>query len=389
MDYAFAPGTDVDVKMLQQLLRDRTDGGTLDTTLIKGLTTVADFIARVDTTATKPTGDLLLGSHGNDTGWMEIDLDAAAGTEVSYQVVKDANDDVSRRIRLRIPPDFYTQAGTQLPVKLLIRGCRVGQAPKFIDALKVLFGGQVPVVAPRHFLGVRTIVKTRGKKFVGHIGSFEYFRYSNEIVSKTELNRAQLLAAYRGKSFPQYNATTAAPNPIPDLWDTWLPKDKKPKTGKQPIDYTVSLGRTIDKFSILSKMGEFRHLTPKSTYRIANPPAAVKTLAGFKQALSSRPEFQAGWGPTGFPVHEQWGHKTFDEYFDSFTWTPSKKKNADPFVWMGKRHEYNVLLPVVQPPMTGGETDRLLYNYFPLRGSGGTAFLELPEGHIGLFYTTP
>jgi hypothetical protein len=390
VDFAFAPGTESRLKMLQQLLRDRVDAGSsLDTTLVTGQATVRDFLSFVDTTATKPTGDLLLGSHGNDTGWLEIDLDAAAARTVSYAVLKEAYDDVTRRNRLRIPPGLYTNAqGQTVPIRVLVRGCRVGQAPKFVDGLKLLFGGQIPVVAPRHFYAVRPATKTRKrgrKKTTTPIGSFEHLVYSNEIVSKTALSRPDLLAAYRAKGFQQFNAT-----PIPDLWDTWLPSARKVGViGKQPISYRVTLGRTIDGLTTLSGAGEYRHFAPKVTYRIDNPPAAVKTEAGFKQALAARSEFQANWGPTSFPFHEQLGHANFDAFFASYTWTPSKDKSADPFVWVGQRHEYNVMVPVVEPPMTGKD-EKLIYNFFPPRGSaGGTAFLELLESDAGLFYTSP
>jgi hypothetical protein len=160
------------------------------------------------------------------------------------------------------------------------------------------------------------------------------------------MKRADLLAAFRTKGFQQYNATSTTPSPIPDLWDTWLPKaEKNLGVGKRPIDYTVSLGRTIEKFKTLGGMAEFRHSTPKINVKIDNPPASVKTKAGFKTALAARPDYQSGWGPTGFPVYEQYGHATFDAFFDSFTWTPPKKLDSDPFIWVGTRHEYNVLLP--------------------------------------------
>ncbi len=394
MDFAFAPGTESRLKMLQQLLRDRTDGtAALDTTLIEtsGVTTVTDFIRHVDTTQTLPVSDLVLGSHGNDTGWLEIDIDAIAPRAVSYAVLKAAWDDVTRRNRLRIPPDMYTTAqGQRAPVRVIIKGCRVGQAPKFVDGLKMLFGGKIPVIAPKHFYAVRPIFKTRRKKIVANLGSFEHLVYSNEIVSPTAMKRADLLAAYRAKGFQQFNATSTTPSPIPDLWDTWLPKAAKNLgVGKRPIEFTVSLGRTIEKFKTLSGMAEFRHSTPKINVKIDNPPASVKTKAGFKTALAARDDYQANWGPTGFPVYEQYGHTTFDAFFDSFTWTAPKKLSSDPFIWVGTRHEYNVLLPVVKPPMTGKATDQLIYNYFPPRSGSGTAFIELLESEAGLFYVSP
>lgn len=397
LDYAFAPGVERALKMLQQLLRDRTDGpgGSLDTKLIEtaGVATVAEFLRHVDTTEPLPTGDLILGSHGNDTGWLEIDLDAAAERTVSYKVLKEAWDDVTRRNRLRIPPDMYTTSqGQREPVRVLVKGCRVGQAPKFVDGLKMLFGGKIPVIAPRHFYWVRSIFntrKTRKRTTVINLGSFEHLMYSNEIVSPTELTRPALVAAFRAKGFQQFNATSTTPSPIPDLWAIWLPEAKHLGVGERPIEYTVSLGRTIEKFTTLSRAAQFRHTTPKITVPISNPPPSVKTKAGFKQALAAQPDQQPGWGPTGFPLYEQYGHASFDAFFNSFTWTPPKKANSNPFIWVGTRHEYNVLLPVVQPPMTGKKTDRLIYNYFPPRGGGGTTFIELLESEAGLFYVSP
>jgi hypothetical protein len=399
MDYAFAPGVEQRLKMLQQLLRDRTDGagGSLDTKLIDaaGVTTVRDFLVRVDTTEPLPTGDLVLGSHGNDTGWLEIDLDSAAARVVSYKVLKEAWDDVTRRNRLRIPPDMYTtSSGQRAPVRVLIKGCRVGQAPKFVDALKMLFGGKIPVIAPKHFYFVRPIYKTRKKRkktvIVGAVGTFEHLAYSNEIVSPTELKRPALLAAFRAKGFKQFNHTSTTPSLIPDLWGTWLPESKNLAEGPdRPIAYTVSLGRTIDKFSTLSDLAMFRHQTPENSISITNPGPAEKTKAGFKAWLAAQPFQQPGWGPTGFPMYEQWGHTTFDAFFDSFTWTPPKKLNSNPFIWVGERHEYNVMLPVVEPPMTGKATDKLIYNYFPPRGAGGTTIIELLESEAGLFYVSP
>lgn len=396
MDYAFAPGSEPRLKMLQQLLRDRTDGGALDTTLVTGPTTVAEFLSDVefDASKPKPTGDLLLGSHGNDTGWLQIDLDSAADREVSYAVVKEAYANTGRRVSLRIPPDFYTAPSGQVPIRVLIRGCRVGQAPKFVDALKLLFGGQVPIVAPKHFFALAPAVKTRRKKIVGRIGLFEHLSYSNQLISRDELTRDKLVDAYRSKGFPQFDSTTANPNPIPDLWDKWIPPKKGIGVGKpRPFSYRVSLGRTIDGLPTLSdNMGEFRHRTFKVVEPIANPPAAEKTEAGFKQKYATQPKFQANWGspplPTGFPLHEQLGHKTFDDFFASFKWTRPKKDDADPFTWIGVRHEYNVVLPVVEPPMVGKD-EKLIYNFFPPRGSGGTAFIELLESDGRLFYTTP
>jgi hypothetical protein len=401
VDYAFAPGTEDELRKLQQLLRDRTDPDParhLDTTLIDtpAVTTIAEFIKHVDTTFPLPTDDLVLGAHATNSGAMTIDLDAIAPHQLDYQALKDAHDDVTRRNRLNIPPDMYTtSSGGRQPVRVLIKGCRVGQAPKFVDGLKQLFGGKIPIIAPKHFESASSIVKTRRRRIVGAIGSVEYLLYSNELISRAALSRPALVKAFHDRGFTQFDA---AATPIPDLWEKkWIPTDVSP--GKRALrkPFVVSLGRDVGNGrTTLTSLAEFRHYAKPWPVPIDNPPASVKTLAGFKAALAARPEYQPGWGPTGFPKHEQLGPlnldgspTTFDQFFDSYTWTPPKKKSADPFTWVGVRHKYNVLLPVVQTPMTGTISDRLIYDFFPARGTGGTPFIELLESDAGLFYVSP
>lgn len=400
MDFAFAPGSDPELKDLQQMLRDRTDPSSgLDTKLIDtpGVTTIREFLTHVDTTEPLPVGDLVLGGHGTNTGAFFLDLDALAPHEMTYQSLKAAFDDTARRNRLVIPADMYTTtAGQRAPVRVLLKGCRIGQQPKFVDGLKVLFGGKIPVIAPRHFEGVGPLPKMRGKKPIpgSSVGSIEYLLYSNELVSPTELKRDDLVKAYKTHGFTQFDAITA----FPDLWDKkWIPTDVS--VGKRALrrQFKVSLGRDLDMgLTTINALAEFRHFAKPWPIPIDNPPPAVKTKAGFKAALASQPKFQSGWGPTGFPVHEQLGPlnldgspTTFDQFFDSYTWSPPKDKSSDPFIWTGVRHVYNVLLPVVQLPLTGAVADRLIYNWFPPHGSAKPRFVELLDSNAALFYVSP
>ena len=402
MDYAFAPGSQPELRDLQQMLRDRTDPSAtpvLDTKLIDtpGVTTIREFLRQVDTTEPLPTEDLVFGGHGTNTGSISIDLDAKAPHDLTYQDLKEAFEDTTRRNPLIIPADMYTtSSGQRAPVSVLLKGCRIGQQPKYVDALKMLFGGKIPVVAPRHFEAVGPLPKFRGKKPVAgsFVGSIEYLMYSNELLSPTELTRAELVAKYKARGFTQFDGTTT----FPDLWDKrWIPK--KVGTGKRGLKkiFRVSLGRDLDMgLTETNTAGEFRHFAPPKTVPVPSPTTAQKSRTGFKAWLAARPEHQPGWGPTGFPVHEQRGPlnldgspTTFDQFFDSYTWTPPTDKTADPFIWTGVRHIYNVLLPVVQIPMKGTVADRLIYNWFPPRGAGKPTFVELHESDANLFYISP
>jgi len=130
--------------------------------------------------------------------------------------------------------------------------------------------------------------------------------------------------------------------------------------------------------------GQLRHRRGTYTARLSNPTAAQRTQAGLKTALSQYPAMQPAWG---FPEYEQYGHDTFDQFFNSFTWKASCPK-TDPVVWVGSREEYLMLVPVTS--MLPADKGKLFYNFFPLRGSSTlSAFKELDETDSRLYYRTP
>jgi hypothetical protein len=171
---------------------------------------------------------------------------------------------------------------------------------------------------------------------------------------------------------------------VPDAtWDRWLPKTLPRGMGKFDMPVTVPLGRKIEKQTTISP-GQFRHQPGKYTVRFPTPTATQRTLAGLKAGLAAHSTMQPAWG---FPEYEQYGHDTFDEFFASFTWT-RPKKDLDPQVWTGLRHEYLVLVPITS--IVPADKGKLLYNFFPPRtGSTLTAIKELDETDPKLFYRTP
>ena len=88
MDLAWVPGGDPPSLLAKELYADRVDAATsLDTKLVKvKKNRLADLITSVDTDGSiaKPLASLILVSHGNDTGWLQIDLDSAPDTSVTY-----------------------------------------------------------------------------------------------------------------------------------------------------------------------------------------------------------------------------------------------------------------------------------------------------------------
>jgi hypothetical protein len=387
MDHAWVPGGDDDSLMAKQLCRDRVLTPSLDTHLVdlKTVKLLTDLYTELEFTSTvvKPIGDLLLISHGSDTGWLNLDLDSAAGTTTSFQVLKTILDpaNVHRKTALRIPPVLYqTAPNTPGPSRVLLGGCRVGSAPKFVDALKTVLGGVVPIVAPKHFHMFSPRIRRISKKQVLLLGTYEFLCYAFEVNSLKALDRDALKKALHDN--PK-NVTIDNVTPPPADWERWLPKPLPKGFGKFAMPVTVPLGRKIGTQVQLSP-GQYRHQSTKFTVRLPNPTAAQRTIAGLKATMAAEQTQQTAWG---FPVYEQYGHATFDEFFASFSWT-KPKKNLDPEVWTGLRHEYLALVPITS--VVPADNGKLLYNFFPKRGSTGlSAFTELDETDPKLFYRTP
>jgi hypothetical protein len=389
MDHAWIPGGDPPSLMAKQLCSDRVLAATsLDTHVVTNPTVklLTDLYPELEFTGTvvKPIGDLLLISHGNDSGWMSLDLDSAAGETTNYAELKTILDpaNVHRKTALRIPPTLYTPTGgTPGPTRVLLGGCRVGKAPKFVDTLKDVLGGVVPIVAPRHFHMYSTLIrrqKTPRRNIF--MGTYELLCYAFEATSLTPLDQDGLLKAMHDN--PK-NLTIDGNAIAPATWKAWLGKHFHGGRGTFDMPVTVPLGRKIASQTALSP-GQLRHRQGTYTARLKNPTAAQRTEAGLKTTLSQYPAMQPAWG---FPEYEQYGHDTFEQFFKSFTWTPSGPK-TNPVVWVGSREDYLMLVPVTS--MLPADKGKLFYNFFPPRsGSTLSAFKELDETDSRLFYRTP
>jgi hypothetical protein len=387
LDHAWIPGGDRDSRMAKQLCKDRVLAPSLDTHVVdlKTVKLLTDLYTELEFTSSvaKPIGDLLLISHGNDSGWMSLDLDSAAATTTSFQELKKILDpaNVHRKTALRIPPTLYTTAASTVgPTRILLGGCRVGGAPKFVDALKDVLGGVVPIVAPKHFHMFSARIRRLSKTTFLLLGTYEFLCYAFGAVSTTPLGRSDLEKALHDNP----KNVTIDGNTVPEAtFDGWLPKVLPRGLGKFDMPVTVPLGRKIDKQTTLSP-GQFRHQAGKYTVRFKNPIPAVRTKAGLKAELAARDTMQPAWG---FPEYEQYGHDSFDEFFASFDWT-RPKKDLNPQVWTGLRHEYLVLVPITS--MVPADKGKLFYNFFPPRtGSTLSAIKELDETDSRLFYRTP
>ena len=324
MDDAWVSGGDKDSRLARRLYTDRVDAATgIDTKLVDVKSKrLVDVITKLNTSSSfaKPLADVFLVSHGDDTGWLAIDLDKAADKTVSYQVIRqilDATDTagIARRTALQLPPTLFKKAdGSMAGTRMVLAGCRVGSAPKFVDAFKQLLGAQVPVVASKFLHEFDMRARFVGTKLIAVLGMFEYFAYGFQANALTALSHDDLIDALKANPKNTWKDGTAVP---PDQWGKWLPKTLPGKLGKYRMPVSVQLGQKLAGVSVLAP-GELRvQLEAFPTFRRGSPDPADKTVAGLKALLGADQRFQPAWG---FPMHEQYGHATFDEFFNAFTW---------------------------------------------------------------------
>jgi hypothetical protein len=349
--------------------------------LLTGLYTELEFTSAI----VKPIGDLLLISHGNDSGWMSLDLDATAGSSTDFSELHDILDpaNVHRKTALRVPPTLYTTAANTVgPTRVLLGGCRVGKAPKFVDAFQQVIGGALPVLAPRHYHMFSDMLETdRAKKSTVYMGTYELLCYAFEANSKTSFTTPALLT----KAFadnPQ-NVTIDGNRVTQATFSKWLKKNFHQRRGRFRMPVTVPLGRKIAHQTQLTP-GELRHFPGTFNTHFDNPSPAQRTLTGLKASLSQHPEMQPAFG---FPVWEQYGHTSFELFFNAFNWKLADPK-SDPAVWHATREEYIMLVPITS--MDPAAKGKLFYNFFPPRtGSTLSAIKELDETDPALYYRTP
>jgi len=374
MDYAFIPGRSLYEKLMRQLFKDRVDTQLVDA---RGVLTVAQFIDHLETTAaiTKPVGDLFITAHGNDRAWIQIDLDDQREKVTTYEVVENAV--TSRSVQL--PQDLnHNPDGSLASVTINFRGCRIGVSEPFVDKLKEAFGGDSSVTAPKHFHNVY------GQSGVG---SIEYLGYGFETRNKTAFpNKSAVVAAFTAEGFSFIGGST-----VPDAqWSDWIPRNVG-RGHRDSHSVYLNLGQTIAGLKRIRDAIEFRHDVLTFGGGIdtqgSMPPAADR-LDTLRQALHDAADNTPGsfWADTHpLPMYKRYGHTDIDDFVDGLAWSFTWDAKEAKMVYVGRQHEYVVVVPMVNPPdLSAGN---LIFNFIPTQGTGSTPVDDLLTSDDTLFYT--
>lgn len=377
MDYAFAPGTTAYDNIMKDLFRRRPNTTLVDQATI---TRVDEFIDHLETDAavTRPVGNILIASHGNDGGWMQITLadidadgDGNPDTNTTYEVLEEAdNTDV-----VEIPATVLG-AATQFHIK----GCKIGQdyAVPFVQKFKAALGGVAQVTAPKFFHEVW---------FRTDIGVLEYLGYDFSVVRTTAFaNRAAVITAFQGAA-QTFIDGSAVPN---NKWGTWLPT--KVTTGRRARSFTVDLspslqpntGSAMTSLRLTLDSG-FRHDEEHFTFTVAygagsSPPAgAAARKTDMKTSMSGQPDFQ---DTHPFPIFKRYEYDTFDEFADGFNWVFNYNAANQEMRCVGTRHRYTVIVPITDPA-----NNNLFFNFYPFAGNATPVVTQLLESDARFFLT--
>jgi len=376
MDYAFAPGTTGYDNIMKDLFNQRPN-----TTLINqaGITRADQFIDHLETSGgvTRPVEDMIIASHGNDGGWLQIqfaDIDADGDgnpdTNTTYEVLEIAD---STNVA-DIPASVVGAAS-----KFHIKGCKIGQnyAVPFVQKIKAALGGVVPVTAPKHFHEVW---------FRSDLGVLEYLGYDFSVVQATAfVNRNALLAAFgaAGLVFIDNSAIPA------DYWRTNIPTQVG--TGRITMRYTVNLSPALIPTSgsamnslRLTIDNSFRHDAERFTFTVGygtgSPPATdTAKKADMKTSMAAEPAFQA---THPFPMYARLEYDNLDQFVDGHTWTFTYDRNSHNMRCVGTRHRYTLIVPITDPT-----NNNLFYNFYPYAGNLTPVTKQLLESDARFFLT--
>ena len=399
MDYAFAPGRKKNeyAQKMRQLLTNRPQ-----TTLIdkKKIRTVKQFREHLEssTLVPKPIGNLIISSHGSDSGWLQIKLDNLSPTILNYESLKEVKD----RDTIKIPNTLVENSeGEKAPLIIHIKGCKIGapDALPFMELLKIAFGANASAVtAPMHFHATKPNAPPGA--------AFEFLSYSFSIFQKNELTtKSAVVFALQKSAFSFISVGSSPPQLVPDgLWNALIPENVK-ALKKTPKREYFRLGETAGGQTKIKITREFRHKTRQYSITLNGPANAIpertaERMSILTDAISNHPTFQSGYG---YPIYKRYKYTNTTDFIEGLEWTFTPNQKKGKLKCVGTRHEYTVVLPITDPasdstpfPSDSAEEKEwrkwylkknLIFNFFPKKGSSDPTVINLLETDNRLFGT--
>ena len=345
----------------------------------RGLVTVEGFIDHLETHASvlRPIDDMLIASHGNDRGFLQIDLDREprgqprrAFTDPEELIEADLQDTVDLPAGLTNPGSIF-----------YIRGCKVGQDTRFLDLFRAALGSAVPVNAPIFF---------HFAYFFERLGVFEAFLYDFGCVRLDPFaSRAEVIAAFDAEGLTLVDGTVV-PNAA---WAGWVPRKFGAK--KLEIQEYPRLGQQVGSRRTLPVKRRYAHEVDTYTYELTVtggpiPAAQADREQLLRLGLSNDLNFDPGHP---YPVYERFDRIGFtsaardpctdpDDFVDSFRWRFRVRGNV--LIATGRRHRYTI-----GPPVTHPGSGNLVFNFYPDPTSTAALVRQVADNDPDYFAEVP
>ena len=379
MDFAFVPNKALDDfnQKIFETLQLRPNTTMVKRADAKNVEELINFL-NDDPSVSRPIGNILIGSHAADKGWISVQFTGRAingsfQTRTEYSTLEFAETNSIGRIK---------PATVQLPSTIFIKGCVIGQAKPFVEKLKAVFGGQVNIHAPVFFERLAYLKKT------GYVESFAYDFVVTSL--KPFKDRSAIISAFQART-PKFQFLDGTD--VPDkMWKTWLPPktDRKTTDDHTPSKIPVKLVPPI-KLNAKEEWGSHEGEDPHGfTHRQDTLVFSVKNWTGTLPAATDIPGKIAFLKPLmaadplyahpKFPMHMRWEFKTLDDFLAGFNWELSavpKGLNA-----VGTRFFVRILVPVCEP----SSTNNLKYNFYPEAGAIAPAHNGIPDNDARFFF---
>jgi hypothetical protein len=366
MDFAFAPGATSYDRIMRKMYTNRAS-----TTVIKsaGVNSIKDFFNHLSTHVTTPLANILIGTHGNESGWMNVQLDPAFDAHTTYEALGKAFNPTTRSCQLVdniINPRPLDSNSQPIDPFVFIRGCRIGVMTPFIQKFKDVINGlsttDIGVTAPLFYHVVYSMAQ----------GVFEGFNYDFHIFQSTSIaNKATLVALLDAVGYTDMygtDITTAK-------WNAWVPA--RITRGVDPLVRVKLNPSPITRLTSL-RAGRYKYqrsniLTLRMDPSVGTLPTTQATIVPFLKTLMTNQAANAGTDPFWLmfrdthplPFYKRYEYDSIDDLVDGLEWI----LNAKSRVFTGRRYEYYVSPPVIN----NNANNEMVFNFYASPSGGATS----------------
>jgi hypothetical protein len=358
-DYAFVPGTTPFDKRMAGVMDHRTETIRIDDPLVVGLSDFIRALAR-DPKVTAPIRHLIVVSHANPEGLLFLKLGMLDPAEVTYEDLEAAVKAKSLIVDPKLlEPRPQDASKAPIPAAFLVRGCRIGTAPAYLQKLKEALGNTMPVIAPKHFH-----IAAENPRPAGFV---EYMGYNFALPKPEPLkDKAAVVAAFKGNGFPRIDGSIVPAT----SWDGWVPDN--PHAAYEQIVVATIINPVTNARETVPGRFRFR-LRPlfdaEQSFALPKDPG---TEAGRKAAVQAElervhPQYRQNHP---FPEYVRFGYAKMDDFINGWKWKFRYDDKSNTLFFSASRAEYTIIRPITEVA-----DNKLVLNFYPSGRAGSVLAL--------------